>query len=82
MGAACWVSSFVVRQQLGESGFARFVDVMVSLPLSLFVLYHVCRWLHVHELIAARQAIAERLRGAARVRRAADPYDKIERNGF
>jgi putative peptidoglycan lipid II flippase len=82
MGAACWSSSFVVRQQLGESGFARLIDVLLSLPLSLFVLYQACHWLHVHELIAARQAIVERFRGRAGARRDSDPYDRIERNGF
>jgi putative peptidoglycan lipid II flippase len=82
MGAACWSSSFVVRQQLGESGFARLIDVLLSLPLSLFVLYQACHWLHVHELIAARRAIVERFRGRAGARRDSDPYDRIERNGF
>jgi putative peptidoglycan lipid II flippase len=82
MGVACWVSSFAVRQQLGESSFGRLIDVAVSLPLGLFVLYRVCRWLQVQELNAARQAFLERFRGSARSRRAADPYDRIDRNGF
>jgi putative peptidoglycan lipid II flippase len=82
MGVACWCSSLLLRQQLGESGFARLADVAVSLPLSLFVLYQACRWLQVRELIAARQAIAERLRWPVRVRRAPDPNDTIDRNGF
>jgi peptidoglycan biosynthesis protein MviN/MurJ (putative lipid II flippase) len=82
MGAACWLSSFAVRQQLGESSFARLVDVAISLPLGLFVLYRVCRWLQVQELNAAREAILERFRGSARSRRPSDPYDRIDRNGF
>jgi hypothetical protein len=82
MGAACWLSSFTVREQLGESSFARLIDVVVSLPLGLLVLYRACHWLQVHELIAARQAILERFRGPSRPRRAAGPYDRIDRNGF
>jgi putative peptidoglycan lipid II flippase len=82
MGAACWASSFVVRMELGESVFARLVDVVVSLPMSIYILYHACHWLHVQELIAARQAIAGRFRGSRGNRREDEPYDRIERNGF
>ncbi len=82
MGAACWFSSFTIRQQLGESGLARLIDVAVSLPLGLLVLYHACRWLQVSELNAARQAIVERLRVPGRLGRSRRPYDRIDRNGF
>jgi putative peptidoglycan lipid II flippase len=82
MGAACWFSSYTVRQQLGEAGLARLVDVAISLPLGLFVLYHACRWLRVNELNAARQAILDRWRGPARTKRSGEPYDRIDRNGL
>jgi hypothetical protein len=71
-----------VREQLGEAGLARLVDVAISLPLGLFVLYHACRWLRVNELNAARQAILDRWRGPARTKRSGEPYDRIDRNGL
>lgn len=82
MGAACWLCYFAIERQLGDSSLARLVIVLTALPLGLFVLYRVCQWLHVDELIAARQAIVERLRGRARVEPTGEPYDRIDRNGF
>jgi putative peptidoglycan lipid II flippase len=81
MAAACWLCYFAIEQQLGESSLARLLIVLTALPLGLLVLYQICRWLQVDELIAARQAIVERLRGPARAEPRGKPYDKIDRNG-
>ncbi len=68
MGAACAAASYLVRGGLGESGWARLLDISVSIPLGLAVLYAGCKALRVAELDAAQNALRERLgggRGAA-----------------
>ena len=63
MGAACAGSSMLVRSGLGESGWARLLDISVSIPLGLAVLYACCKALRVKELEAAQNALRERLGG-------------------
>ena len=61
MGAACWGSSYLVEGALGTSFGGRFVNVALSIPLGVGVLFAACRVLQVSELEAATQAIRTRL---------------------
>ena len=63
MGAACAGSSYLVHMGVGESGWARLLDISVSIPLGLAVLYAGCKALRVAELDAAQNAFRERLGG-------------------
>jgi putative peptidoglycan lipid II flippase len=80
MGAMCALSSFAVRSGFGESAWARLLDLSVSVPLGLLVLYRCCRALGVQELDLAQQATLGRIRGPAR--RPSEPYDRIDADGF
>ncbi len=61
MGAACAGSSFAVRQVFTTSFLGRLLDVGVSIPFGLAILYAFCRLLRVAELDAAVNAIRDRL---------------------
>jgi peptidoglycan biosynthesis protein MviN/MurJ (putative lipid II flippase) len=84
MGAACMASSSAVAHAFGESTMARLLDLAVSVPLGLGVLYGLCRWMDIHEFEAAQQALLERLRGRPGQPPNEPPlgYDKIDRNGY
>jgi putative peptidoglycan lipid II flippase len=84
MGAACMASSSAVGHAFGQSGMARLLDLSVSVPLGLGVLYGACRWMGIHEFEAAQQALLERLRGKPGQPPNEPPlgYDKIDRNGY
>lgn len=62
MGANCWLSSTAVQYAIGGSSMARLVDLALSVPLGLTVLYGTCRFLRVQELDAAQEAVVGRLR--------------------
>ncbi len=83
MGGACAISSFAVGSALGTSMLARLLDIGLSLPLGLAVLYGSCQWLGVQELEAARQAVTGPL---WRRQPARDDshfgYDRNDRNGY
>ena len=63
MGAACGTSSHLIRSVLGESGWARLLDVSVSIPLGVTILFAGCKTLRVAELDAAQQALRDRWSG-------------------
>jgi putative peptidoglycan lipid II flippase len=58
MGALVWASSSGIVYLLGKSKLARLIDLAVSIPVGLVVLYFCCRLLHVSELDAAIRAVA------------------------
>jgi putative peptidoglycan lipid II flippase len=62
MGAACAASSYGLRLTFGVSFFPRLLDLVLSIPLGLAVLYFSCRALRVVELDLAMQALLERFR--------------------
>ena len=62
MGAACAISSYLVRRWLGETMWPRMADLAVSIPLAVAVLYRLCRWLRVEELDTALAATWGRTR--------------------
>lgn len=57
MGSVVWVSSTVITGQLGQHVFGRIVDLAVSIPLGLGVLYWACRSMKVEELEMASRAL-------------------------
>jgi putative peptidoglycan lipid II flippase len=57
MGCVVWLSSFTITHALGEGVAGRLVDLAVSIPLGLAVLYWACRSLHIEELEMARRAL-------------------------
>lgn len=61
MGAACWGASHIVEGAFGTSFGGRFVNLALSIPLGVGVLFGACRVLRVSELEAATQAIRARL---------------------
>jgi len=61
MGAACWGSSYLVEGAFGTSFGGRFVNLALSIPLGVGVLFGACRVLRVSELEAASQAVRARL---------------------
>jgi putative peptidoglycan lipid II flippase len=63
MAAACAASSYLLRQALGVSFFPRLVDLVLSIPLGLAVLYFSCRALGVAELDLAMRALLGRVPG-------------------
>lgn len=78
MGANCWLSSTAVRYAIGGSSMARLVNLALSVPLGLTVLYGMCRFLRVQELDAAQEAVTERWRGRKEWPEGHDShYDKI-----
>ncbi len=62
MGAAVWMSSRLVLSAFGPSFFGRSLDLAISTPLGIAVLYAFCRLLKVDELDLARSAILSRFR--------------------
>ena len=57
MGLAVWLSSSAVRGALGQTPRASLVDLAVSIPLGMVVLYVLARMLRVAELEMAVKAI-------------------------
>ena len=84
MGLCCWLSSSAVQDVFGEGSMARLLNLILSVPLGLAVLYGSCRFLGVQELEAAQQAIAGRLRGRAAGWPGSESshYDRIDPNGY
>ena len=84
MGLCCWLSSFAVQDLFGEGSMARLLNLILSVPLGLAVLYGSCRFLGVQELEAAQQAIAARFRGRAAGWSGSESshYDRIDRSGY
>jgi putative peptidoglycan lipid II flippase len=58
MGAAVWLCSRGVVEVLGTSKIARLLNLGVSIPAGLVVLYICCRLLRVNEFDAAIRAVA------------------------
>ena len=58
MGAVVWLSSRMVIEWLGTTKLARLTDLLISIPLGLFVLYVGCRVLRIPEFDAAARALA------------------------
>jgi len=65
MGLCCWFSSATIQDVFGDGSMGRLVNLVVSVPLGLAVLYGSCRFLRVQELEEAQKAIAGRLGGRA-----------------
>jgi putative peptidoglycan lipid II flippase len=57
MAAAVWMSSRAIATLFGTSKFARLVDLGVSIPLGMLVLFASCRLLRVSELDTALGAV-------------------------
>ena len=62
MGAVVWGSSHFIRTTLGASKTAQLLDLAVTIPLGMAVLWFVCRALGVSELETAINALAGPLR--------------------
>jgi putative peptidoglycan lipid II flippase len=62
MGGVVFMSSHGIRTALGTSKAARFVDLGISIPLGLAVVYTSCRLLRVPELDTAITSLAGPLR--------------------
>jgi putative peptidoglycan lipid II flippase len=60
MGAVCAASTYALRHWLGVGAWARLIDLAITIPLSLAVLYAVSRALDVEELGMARSALLGR----------------------
>lgn len=60
MGAVCAASTYTLRHWLGEGPWARLIDLAITIPLSLAVLYAVSRALDIKELSMARSALLNR----------------------
>jgi putative peptidoglycan lipid II flippase len=58
MGGVVWASSNLIKGLAGASTTARLLDIAVSIPLGLAVLYYVLRLLKVDELELATRALA------------------------
>jgi putative peptidoglycan lipid II flippase len=58
MGGAVWLTSRVVAGVIGISKVGRLLDLALSIPVGLVVLYLCCRLLRVSELDAALRAVA------------------------
>lgn len=71
MGLAVFTTSHGVRAWLGVSKLARIMDLAVSIPVGLAVVYFACRAMRVPELDMAVQALAGPLR--KRLRRSPGP---------
>jgi putative peptidoglycan lipid II flippase len=57
MGGAIWVSSYSIIGALGISKLARLIDLAISIPLGMLVLYTACRALGITELDTAFQGV-------------------------
>jgi putative peptidoglycan lipid II flippase len=58
MGGVVWLSSSGIIGALGTSKIARLIDLAVSIPMGLIVLFLACRLLRVNEFDAALRAVA------------------------
>ena len=58
MGAAIWLSTKGIHMMAGHTTFSSLLDLAVSIPLGLAVVYVVCRALKVEELEMAVKAFA------------------------
>jgi len=58
MAAAVWLSSRTVIGVLGRSKLGHLVDIAVSIPAGLIVLYLCCRALRIREFDSAMRALA------------------------
>jgi hypothetical protein len=58
MAVAVWASSRAIENWLGISKTARLIDLAISIPLGLMVLYASCRALRVPELDMSVNALA------------------------
>ena len=56
MGVAIWLSTALIHAIIGVSTFSRLVDLAISIPLGLAVVYAACRALKVEELEMAVKA--------------------------
>lgn len=56
MAGAIWLSTTAIHALIGESTFSRLVDLAISIPLGLGVVYAACRALKVEELEMAVRA--------------------------
>ena len=65
MGFCCWLSSATMQEIFGDGSMGRLLNLIVSVPLGLTVLYGSCRLLRVQELEEAQKAILGRLGGRA-----------------
>ena len=65
MGFCCWLSSATMQEIFGDGSMGRLLNLIVSVPLGLAVLYGSCRLLRVQELEEAQKAILGRLGGRA-----------------
>ncbi|HYP13492.1 MAG TPA: murein biosynthesis integral membrane protein MurJ, partial [Bryobacteraceae bacterium] len=61
MGMAVWGTSYLVQQWLGQGKAARLVDLVISIPTGLVILFGTCRLLRVPELDMALKASARPL---------------------
>jgi putative peptidoglycan lipid II flippase len=68
MGAVAWGSSHFIRSTLGLSKRAQLLDLAVTIPLGIAVLWFACRALGVSELETAVNALAGPLRRRLRSR--------------
>jgi len=58
MGGAVWLASRELENLLGVGRLGRIVDLAISIPLGLLVLYGACRTLRVSELDLATRSLA------------------------
>jgi putative peptidoglycan lipid II flippase len=61
MGAVVWASSHWIRTWAGVARTGRLLDLAISIPLGVVVLYGMCRALKVTELELATRSILGRL---------------------
>lgn len=57
MGAAVWGSSRFIQSLAGIAPMARLIDLAITIPLGIAILYFVCRALRVEELAMAVTAV-------------------------
>ncbi|MCL4840922.1 MAG: murein biosynthesis integral membrane protein MurJ [Bryobacteraceae bacterium] len=57
MGAAVWGSSRFIQSLAGIAPMARLIDLAITIPLGIVILYLVCRALRVEELAMAVNAV-------------------------
>lgn len=57
MGAAVWGSSRFIQSLAGIAPMARLIDLAITIPLGIAILYFVCRALRVEELAMAVNAV-------------------------
>jgi hypothetical protein len=62
MGAVVWLTSHQIAAWLGHGRAARLIDLAVSIPIGLVVLYGAARALKISEMEMAVQALAGPLR--------------------